>query len=75
MDIWPESRLRSILGVTAHLYKAKGFSVYETSLLDEPFPRQTCRRGNVLAFEEIIQEQGIRQKMLYRHRCQHEVHF
>lgn len=66
-DIWSDRRLRSFLGVTAHVcYKSKDSYALESYLLD-------CRRfvgrhpGEHIAsaFEEITEEYGIHQKISY----------
>ncbi|XP_030599481.1 zinc finger BED domain-containing protein 4-like isoform X2 [Archocentrus centrarchus] len=66
-DLWSDRRLRSFLGVTAHVcYKSKDSYALESYLLD-------CRRftgrhtGEHIssAFEEITEEYGIRHKISY----------
>uniref|UniRef100_A0A3P8SXC3 HAT C-terminal dimerisation domain-containing protein n=1 Tax=Amphiprion percula TaxID=161767 RepID=A0A3P8SXC3_AMPPE len=66
-DLWSDRRLRSFLGVTAHVCcKKKGSYALESYLLD--CMRFTGRHGwerIASAFEEITEEYGIRQKISY----------
>ena len=66
-DIWSDRRLRSFLGVTAHLCnKSKEGYALESYLLDcRRFPGKHSGERISSAFEEITEEYGIRQKISY----------
>lgn len=66
-DIWSDSRLRSFLGVTAHVcYKSKDSYAVESYLLDcRHFVGRHTGEHIASAFEEITEEYGIRQKISY----------
>ncbi|CAK6977231.1 zinc finger BED domain-containing protein 4-like [Scomber scombrus] len=66
-DIWSDRRLRSFLGVTAHLCsKSKDCYALESFLLDcRRFPGKHSGERIFSAFEEITEEYGIRQKISY----------
>lgn len=66
-DLWSDRRLRSFLGVTAHVCcKSKGTYALESYLLDcRRFTGRHSGERIACAFEEITEEYGIRQKMSY----------
>lgn len=66
-DIWSDRRLRSFLGVTAHLCnKSKDCYALESYLLDcRHFPGRHSGERISSAFEEITEEYSIRQKISY----------
>uniref|UniRef100_A0A3B5QUR0 Uncharacterized LOC111606838 n=1 Tax=Xiphophorus maculatus TaxID=8083 RepID=A0A3B5QUR0_XIPMA len=66
-DLWSDRRLRSFLGVTAHVcYKSKDCYALETYLLDcRRFTGRHTGEHIASAFEEITEEYGIRDKISY----------
>lgn len=66
-DIWFDRRLRSFLGVTAHVCcKSNDFCELESYLLDcRHFTGRHSGEQIACAFEEIVEEYGIHQKISY----------
>uniref|UniRef100_A0A096M2K3 BED-type domain-containing protein n=1 Tax=Poecilia formosa TaxID=48698 RepID=A0A096M2K3_POEFO len=66
-DLWSDRRLRSFLGVTAHVcYKSKDCYALESYLLDcRRFTGRHSGEHIASAFEEITEEYGIRDKISY----------
>uniref|UniRef100_A0A3B4ZNS1 Uncharacterized protein n=1 Tax=Stegastes partitus TaxID=144197 RepID=A0A3B4ZNS1_9TELE len=66
-DLWSDRRLRSFLGVTAHVCcKTKDSYALESYLLDwRCFTGRHSGERIASAFEEITEEDGIRQKISY----------
>ncbi|XP_037539816.1 zinc finger BED domain-containing protein 6-like [Nematolebias whitei] len=66
-DLWSDRRLRSFLGVTAHVcYKSKDSYALESYLLDcRRFTGRHTGEHIASAFEEITEEYGIHDKISY----------